>query len=490
RFDHSMAELIENVLPLRVPDDLDRAALLERAQVDAERLRTRPQALRRLEEAEERAWLRWFRLGDVLQTQRRLADSRGAVEPVRGLGKEAAAKDRIEGWDARRLPPREVHVPDRRDGERGLDPREYLESLIRDPEWMPAVEKIAAAELRNLQGALGALFEQSIFETNHSVDHGVLGTDPACAAVGQQQNGAFQRGGVALQLVHELLELARRGRRFLRGRETIEHEQARLMTSDLPPQQIDDSLQSFALQNAKAADIVETVRNRFFMVEAHRLQVLQHAGVRLGEQRDEGPMATGGYVAEADLVGQDGLARARGALDDVHTAPQQSAAQDPVQAGDAGGYALELQLIAVTCHFDSWGAGVASSGSRTVNAAPLPGVLCTEIEPRCASINARASHRPTPNPVRACPVMTCSKRPKIRAWSSAEIPMPRSSTSRRARAPSRVRSISTGLPSPYLMALEMRLPITCSIANRSHVPIRTSGALKRMSTRLKAASLA
>ena len=76
--------------------------------------------------------------------------------------------------------------------------------------------------------------------------------------------------------------------------------------------------------------------------KAHALQVQQHPVVRLGQQREVHGAPLLLCLMEADLVGEDRLARAGDALDDVDARFEQTSRQDEVEARDTGGHALQL----------------------------------------------------------------------------------------------------------------------------------------------------
>jgi hypothetical protein len=106
-----------------------------------------------------------------------------------------------------------------------------------------------------------------------------------------------------------------------------------LARAHLAPQHGHEPLEAGGLELVEGADVGQLVRERLDVEERQRRQVLDHARVRFGQQCHVHRRPALGDVAVADLVGQDRLAAARQALDDVDAGAEQAAAQDLVETG-------------------------------------------------------------------------------------------------------------------------------------------------------------
>ncbi len=98
---------------------------------------------------------------------------------------------------------------------------------------------------------------------------------------------------------------------------------------------------------------------------------------------------------EANLVCKYRFPRARRAVDYVHPAKHEAAAQDRVQAGDPARRAGQRPL------FGRWRSGhweflVGAKGKVTQKVEPAPGADVTAIDPSIASQIRLTIHRPTP----------------------------------------------------------------------------------------------
>ena len=104
-----------------------------------------------------------------------------------------------------------------------------------------------------------------------------------------------------------------------------------------------------------------------------------------------------------------------------------------------------------------------STGKRTVNAVPFPGVLDTVIAPPSISQNIRLIAKPSPVPpyLLAVDASACANATKSRPSCSGVIPMPVSSTTRRMSFPSRVARTVMTPPSVNLLAFDSRLSKIC-----------------------------
>ena len=145
-----------------------------------------------------------------------------------------------------------------------------------------------------------------------------------------------------VEICDKFLEVSIRSGRLFRGHETIEHEERHVLRFDLTPQQAHQSLQPFFFQGAKGAHVIELRRYRGFVEERHATQMLQHPCMRLGEKCHIDCLLATGHMTEADLVGENRLARAGSALNDVHATAQQAPTQYVIQPWDARRDLLEL----------------------------------------------------------------------------------------------------------------------------------------------------
>ena len=101
-------------------------------------------------------------------------------------------------------------------------------------------------------------------------------------------------------------------------------------------EQVQQRAQAALLQRRSAAEVDQGIADGGRVEEAERLEVGQHAGMQLGQQRDIDDAATGGDVGEGELVDQDGLAGAGGAGDEIEAALEQAATQHGIEAGHPG----------------------------------------------------------------------------------------------------------------------------------------------------------
>ena len=70
--------------------------------------------------------------------------------------------------------------------------------------------------------------------------------------------------------------------------------------------------------------------------------MLEHSRVRLRQQRDVQRAFLLAPLIETDLIGEDGLTRPRGAVDDVHPAREKTAGQDLVQGTNVSRHRIKL----------------------------------------------------------------------------------------------------------------------------------------------------
>ena len=146
---------------------------------------------------------------------------------------------------------------------------------------------------------------------------------------------------MALELVNELLEVARRRRRLFSRDQAVEHQQTDVLSPDLAPQKCDQPLESFVFQHPKRADVEQALRDDAFVEERHRPKMLQHSAMRFGEQRDIDASAAVRHMPVTDLVRQNRFARSRYALDDVHAGGEQSALSDRIEPIDSSRESLQ-----------------------------------------------------------------------------------------------------------------------------------------------------
>src|ERR1700730_16192507 len=231
-----VAERVEDVLGMWVPEDLRMALLDQAVELDADTGRLMPQAQRRLVKAEKEPGLLGGRLREKMQTQARLSRTRGAEHERCRAARDTAAQHRVELVDAGGASLIRPLVSGRGAGEQRLDPGIGDDAPVRDPERAPAAQGVGAAELAYLQFPLGLCAEQHIVKLYKPVHHRVLGVVLVATTIGQKQRCATFDGYVGLQLVDELPELAIRPARFLGGDETVQDEQRRAMRPNLVPQ--------------------------------------------------------------------------------------------------------------------------------------------------------------------------------------------------------------------------------------------------------------
>src|SRR5262249_54015240 len=100
--------------------------------------------------------------------------------------------------------------------------------------------------------------------------------------------------------------------------------------------------------------------------EAHRLEIPEHASVRLGEKGYVGRTIALGHAREAELVAKGGLARARSTHHHIGSAANKASSQHAVEAGDARGHPFQGARPAVvtlrSAHglVSAWGPGLAT----------------------------------------------------------------------------------------------------------------------------------
>jgi hypothetical protein len=92
----------------------------------------------------------------------------------------------------------------------------------------------------------------------------------------------------------------------------------------------------FVAQRAVRAHVGQAVIDQARVEEAHRVQVLQHCGVRLGQQGHVGSAAALLDVLEAKLITERGLAGTGSPHHQVDRAAHEAAPQQGIQARNAG----------------------------------------------------------------------------------------------------------------------------------------------------------
>src|SRR4051794_15535032 len=376
RADQPMRQGVEDVLGRRLPEELHLAPPDRRFEVEAEPLGLAEQPRRAFEEAEQEPWLGLAGASDELQAKRGLARPRKTDQRRRAGGGDAAVEHRVELLDPGREPRLPCLVGPCRLRVKRLEPRVHDQAGLGDPERMAAAQETAAAELAHLEPAFGTEAVELVAELDDAVHHGVLGGDLfARGRAGEQQGGAAGERDLRLQLVDELLELGARDRLVLGRDQAVEDQHGDAAGLNLAPQQRQQALEPLVLQHAEGAEVDDRVRHQRGVEEPQAFEVQQHAGVHLGQQRDvEAPPAATGMVV-GDLVAEDGLAGARGALDDVGAGAEQAAAEDGIQAVDAAGH--PLQATAGLGH----GADTFSAARPSGSAAGPSGSTTADLEP-------------------------------------------------------------------------------------------------------------
>ena len=120
---------------------------------------------------------------------------------------------------------------------------------------------------------------------------------------------------------------------FAGAAKAVDDHEARAVRLDRRRDQREEARQAVAHQLVIAGDEEHAVGDRVGVVEREALQVREQLRVRFGDQRDVQHHVAFGHTVKADLRGQDRLARARHAFDQVQAAFDQSAAEDVVETG-------------------------------------------------------------------------------------------------------------------------------------------------------------
>jgi hypothetical protein len=94
-------------------------------------------------------------------------------------------------------------------------------------------------------------------------------------------------------------------------------------------------VETLVLQGVEGADELDLVAHPLRIEEVQGGEKLEQPVVGFGQQCRHQYAATLMHVIEADLVGQDGLAGAWAALNDIGRARDQASLQQDVQASDA-----------------------------------------------------------------------------------------------------------------------------------------------------------
>src|SRR5690242_574206 len=161
-------------------------------------------------------------------------------------------------------------------------------------------------------------------------------------------------------------------------------------------------------------------------------------------------MVPGGDMIEAELVSENRLARPRLALHNINACLEKAPPQHAVETWDAGGYSLKRRRLAGIASIGSHRSPyVGESGRITVNVDPCAGELVTRISPCIVSTSCRVYQSPMPKPPCSRRVTARSKAPKMRAWSSSDIPMPWSCTVNHISVPWRRTETAIASPAPY-----------------------------------------
>ena len=206
-----------------------------------------------------------------------------------------------------------------------------------DAEVVPPAQVGGAAELAHLQFARRTQADVLVAQLEQPIDQRFFRMLACTVARRDQHAGGGDEVQKRMQLLEEALEGQRQLGRCLRAWPARRGRRSEaLVVAHGLLEQVQQRAQAALLQRRSTAEVDQGIADGRRVEEAERLEVDQHAGMQLGQQRDIDDAATGGDVVEGELVDQDGLAGAGRAGDEVEAAAQQAAAQHGIEAGHPG----------------------------------------------------------------------------------------------------------------------------------------------------------
>ena len=173
-------------------------------------------------------------------------------------------------------------------------------------------------------------------ELDPAVDHGMLGRPRRAILVGQDQQRALRQSRQALKIMDEGPELLVILGCVLGYEQAVEDQEARLVLPHLAVDHPQEAVEPLLHQGGIGAHVVDGTGHGFAVEEAHRAHVVEHAVMRLGQQRQVERLAAVAGQVEAQLIGEHRLAGPGRALQDIGAAGHQPAAKHGVEPVDTG----------------------------------------------------------------------------------------------------------------------------------------------------------
>lgn len=109
-------------------------------------------------------------------------------------------------------------------------------------------------------------------------------------------------------------------------------------------EQFEQAVETGLFEYVVAAHVENSPGNQFWIEKRKTGEMLQHARVGLGEQRDVRGRVVGRRVMKRELIGEDGFSGAGFANEELNAARRESATEDGVEAANAGGNANDAGL--------------------------------------------------------------------------------------------------------------------------------------------------
>ncbi|MNN12160.1 hypothetical protein D3C81_1251430 [compost metagenome] len=132
----------------------------------------------------------------------------------------------------------------------------------------------------------------------------------------------------------------------------VDDEQTGLLAANFLAQQLDDGIEPFLFQGVEGTDELNLVSDQSRIEKLQGRQVLEQPLMGFTEQRRHQHPAATLYVVTGQLIGQDGFASTRRALNDVGRTCHQSAPEQRIEPFDPRHQPLECLCHGV--YLSSW----------------------------------------------------------------------------------------------------------------------------------------
>jgi hypothetical protein len=228
-----------------------------------------------------------------------------------------------------------------------LQARVDRHAVLTDLEHVAAQQVLAAAQLEYLDLAdqLHAALELAQFD--QAVDQGVLRVGQVAFGGRQQEGGALHGRHQRVQRQHEFGQGHVGRPRFAYRAEAVDDHDVRAQFTQGGGDRFQQLAQAALEQVAVGADELDVFADQVFVEKREVAEMVEHLAVGFGDQRQDQDFLALAGVLEGDLAGQCGLAAAGQALDQIDAMRGKTAAEDLVEAGNAG--AQQGDALCSTC---------------------------------------------------------------------------------------------------------------------------------------------